>query len=245
MTFVAHPALHPVFEALGYGGGYAVYKHLRGRAGDFLSDDRRWLILAAAALGALAGSRILGILEHAPQLGLRWSYLLAPGGKTIVGGLLGGWLAVEIAKAALGIGPRTGDLFAIPLCLGIVIGRIGCFLAGLADDTYGTSTTLPWGVDFGDGIRRHPTQLYELLFLLVLAALLYELGKRPHRNGVLFRIFLGAYLAWRLLIDFIKPQPLVAGLNAIQWACVAGLIVVAAQIFTSATQPEVLHEQIS
>jgi phosphatidylglycerol---prolipoprotein diacylglyceryl transferase len=232
MPFVPHPALHTVFEALGYAGGYGAYKLQRGRAGDFLSDERRWLIIAATAVGALVGSRVLGLLEQAPRIGWHWNELLMPGGKTIVGGLLGGWLAVELAKLVLGIRSRTGDLFAVPLCLGIAIGRIGCFVAGLADDTYGTATTLPWGVDFGDGVRRHPTQLYELVFLLVLAAVLHWLGKRPHRNGALFRVFMGAYLLWRLAVDFIKPQPLVHGLNMIQWACVAGLVAVAVGMFT-------------
>ncbi len=226
MPFVAHPELHPVFEALAYAGGYWSYKVARARAGDFLSDERRWLILAATAVGALVGSRVLGLSEQAPRMGFHWSSLLLPGGKTVVGGLLGGWAAVEIAKLVLKIRSRTGDLFAIPLCLGIAIGRVGCFVAGLADDTYGTATTLPWGVDFGDGVRRHPTQLYEVVFLVVLAAVLWGSSKKPHREGNLFRVFMGSYLAWRLVVDFIKPQPLVGGLNMIQWACVLGLVAV-------------------
>ena len=204
MHLTPHPALHPLFEALGYASGYAIYKSLRAREGDVLSDERRWLILAATALGALAGSRILGLLEHAPQIGFHWRSLLQPGGKTIVGGLLGGWLTVEVVKPLLGIRTRTSDLFAVPLCVGIAVGRIGCFVAGLADDTYGKATTLPWGVNFGDGVARHPTQLYEIAFLALLAASLYALGKRSHATGALFRVFIGAYLLWRLGIDFLK-----------------------------------------
>jgi phosphatidylglycerol---prolipoprotein diacylglyceryl transferase len=147
-----------------------------------------------------------------------------PGGKTIVGALLGGWIAVELTKRLHGIHSRTGDLFAVPLCLGIAFGRIGCFLAGLADDTYGLPTSLPWGINFGDGIPRHPTQLYEILFLLGLAFILHRYNQRPHPEGSTFRLFLAAYLSWRLLIDFLKPQPLIYGLNLIQWACVAGLL---------------------
>ncbi len=189
--------------------------------------NRRWLIIAAAAVGALLGSRILGLLDQAPQLALHWRVLQLPGGKTIVGGLLGGWLAVEIAKPFAHIRARTGDLFAVPLCLGIAIGRIGCFLAGLADDTYGNPTSLPWAVDFGDGIPRHPTQLYEIVFLLALAWFLHQYAQRPHPSGAVFRIFLAAYLAWRLAIDFLKPQPHIAGMNMIQWACLAGLVTLA------------------
>lgn len=186
------------------------------------------MLIAATAVGALVGSRVLGLLEEAPARGLAWKDFLQPGGKTIVGGLLGGWIAVEIVKRIVGIRSRTGDLFAVPICVGVAIGRVGCFLAGLADDTYGKATTLPWGVDFGDGVMRHPTQLYEFGFLAVLAWVLWQMGKRSHRNGAIFRWFMAAYLGWRLGIDFLKPQPLVDGLNVIQWACVAGLVALAA-----------------
>ncbi len=213
-----------MFEALGYAGGFAVYKWQRARQGDALNDERRWLVIAAAAVGALLGARFLGLLEQAPKLGLHWSQVLQPGGKTIVGGLLGGWLGVEAVKRMVGVRSRTGDLFAVPLCVGIAIGRIGCFFAGLADDTYGNATTLPWGVDFGDGVQRHPTQLYEFAFLSLLAWLLWWWQRRPHAEGQVFRGFMAAYLGWRLAIDFLKPQPVVDGMNWIQWACVIGLM---------------------
>jgi prolipoprotein diacylglyceryltransferase len=224
LTLAPHPAFHTLFEVLAYAVGYLLYSRSRRQSGDFLPDEQRWIIIAAAAIGALLGSRILGILEQAPRIAITWRTFLQPGGKTIVGGLLGGWIAVELTKRIRGIHSRTGDLFAIPLCIGIAIGRIGCLLAGLADDTYGTPTSLPWAIDFGDGIPRHPTQLYEILFLILLAAILHRYNQRPRPEGATFRLFLFAYLAWRLLIDFIKPQPLIHGLNLIQWACLAGLL---------------------
>ena len=216
-----------MFEALGYVSGYLVYRWMRQRGGDALNDELRWSVIAAAAVGALVGARLLGLLEQAPKVGLHWSEMLQPGGKTIVGGLLGGWIAVELMKRVAGVRSRTGDLFAVPLCVGIAVGRVGCFFAGLADDTYGTATKLPWGVDFGDGVRRHPTQLYEFVFLMVLAWGLWQWMKRPHGEGVVFRGFLAAYLGWRLMVDFIKPQPVVHGLDVIQWACLAGLVALA------------------
>ncbi|HWE86750.1 MAG TPA: prolipoprotein diacylglyceryl transferase family protein [Terracidiphilus sp.] len=224
----SHPAWHPVLETLAYAAGYAVFRLQRSRRGDILAEPERWTIIAAAAVGALAGSRLLGLAEQWPTVlaaahsGHLLALLISPGGKTIVGGLLGGWLAVELVKRVSGIRSRTGDLFVLPLCTGIAVGRVGCFLAGLADDTYGKPTTLPWAVNFGDGIGRHPTQLYEILFLAALAFILSRPWRLP--EGARFRIFLAAYLAWRLTIDFLKPQPLVAGMNLIQWACVAGLV---------------------
>jgi len=96
-------------------------------------------------------------------------------------------------------------------------------VAGLADDTYGKPTSLPWAVDLGDGIGRHPVQVYEILFLVLVGVFLGR--KRQWREGARFRIFMGSYLGWRFLIDFLKPQPLVAGLNLIQWSCLAGIVV--------------------
>jgi phosphatidylglycerol---prolipoprotein diacylglyceryl transferase len=214
-----------VFESLGYVLGYATYKWQRREAGDVINDHQRLSVIAAAAVGALLGSRALGLLEQAPRIHITWMQALLPGGgKTIVGGLLGGWIAVELVKKILGVQSRTGDLFAVPLCIGIAVGRIGCLLAGLADDTYGVATRLPWGVDFGDGIARHPTQAYEIVFLVLLSFWLARRNAHPHVQGAVFRSFLFAYLLWRWTIDFLKPQPLVAGMNWIQWSCVAGLI---------------------
>ena len=106
-----------------------------------------------------------------------------------------------------------------------LFGRIGCFLTGLDDHTHGLPTSLPWGVDFGDGIPRHPTQLYEIGFLLLLALALRFGPRRTWPEGRRFQLFLGVYLAFRLGVDALKPtQPLAAGLGAIQWAALLGLI---------------------
>jgi prolipoprotein diacylglyceryltransferase len=216
---------HFFLESLAYIVGFALYRRERRRAGDFLPSPDRTSLVVAAIVGAAVGSKVLTWFDD-PVLTLQhWSDLaFLLGGKTIVGGLFGGTMAVEWTKARLGINRRTGDLFALPIVVGTAIGRVGCFFAGLRDRTYGTPTTLPWGVDFGDGIPRHPTQIYEILFLLALAGLLVRLRSAPHREGDLFRVYLISYSAWRLGIDFLKPDPRFAGLSAIQWSCVAGLL---------------------
>lgn len=229
----SHPAWHPVFETLAYVAGYQVFRWMRTQRGDVVEEPQRWTVLAAAAMGALSGSRLLGLAEQWPTVQAAWRsghllmLLISPGGKTIVGGLLGGWFGVEAVKRLSGIRRRTGDLFALPLCVGIAVGRIGCLLAGLADDTYGTPTSLPWAVDFGDGIGRHPVQIYEILFLALIGFLISLPAQ--FAEGARFRIFMASYLAWRFIIDFLKPQPLIHGMNLIQWCCAAGLIVLAAE----------------
>jgi phosphatidylglycerol:prolipoprotein diacylglycerol transferase len=209
-------------------------------------------VVAAAVAGGALGAKILFWLED-PQLTAHSldnpAYLV--GGKTIVGALVFGLISVELSKRYIGLGDSTGDLYAIPLALGIAIGRIGCFLTGLSDNTYGTPTHLPWAVNFGDGIPRHPTQLYEIFVLLALIPILYRVLEVCHFEGAganatasretrcssalsrnqkwqpgdAFKLFMVAYLSFRLLIDFIKPYPrIVLGLGGIQWACVLILL---------------------
>jgi prolipoprotein diacylglyceryltransferase len=221
--FTLHP--HLVFEVLGYATGYLVYRALRACSHDPIPETTRWILLTAAAVGAAIGSRVVFWFDD-PALtwAHRGEFAYWIGGKSIVGGLLGGWLAVEWAKRRVGETRATGDLYVVPLALGLAIGRIGCFLTGLADHTYGNPTTLPWGVDFGDGVHRHPTQLYESVFALGVAALAYRIGRaRAWPAGALFLGFVIAYLLYRVVLEMIKPGPFFyAGLDGIQVACIAG-----------------------
>jgi prolipoprotein diacylglyceryltransferase len=213
--------LHPhwVFESLAYFLGFRVYLMVRRKFGDPVESGARWWAIAAAAAGAAAGSKLLFLLEDPQLTASQWHDLAyAMGGKTIVGGLIGGWIAVEWIKSRIGADTSTGDLFAVPLCVGMSIGRIGCFLTGLADHTYGLPTSLPWGVNFGDGLARHPTQLYEVVLLSLLGVALLLLQRRPHRNGDIFKYFMMAYMGWRIAIGYLQPEYRLLGLSAIQFA---------------------------
>lgn len=217
-------APHQPLEILGCFLGFRLYLALRRRAGDPLPSDRRLVVFAAAVVGAALGSKLLAWAFNPPPVLAHPSLALLLSGKTIVGGLLGGLAAVELVKWRIGERGATGDLYVFSLIVGIAVGRVGCFLTGLEDDTYGTATSLPWGVNFGDGIARHPTQLYEIAFLGLLAAVLAWRARRPYPRGDLFKCFMAAYLGWRLLVDFIKPAHVtLLGLSPIQLACVAGL----------------------
>ena len=219
--WVLHP--HVFFETLAYLVGFRLYLGLRRRRGDPVDDGPRWSIVTAA-VGAVIGSRLLFWLEDpVATIGYfqRPSVLL--GGKTLVGALLGGWIAVEIVKRQIGIRGATGDPFAVPLAVGIGIGRIGCFLSGLPDGTYGSPSTLPWSIDLGDGILRHPVALYESVFMLALTVILGRY-RAVLQRGESFKLFMASYLGFRIAVDGLKPGVRLAlGLTAIQWACAAGL----------------------
>ena len=230
-----HP--HLFFELLGYAVGTVIYLVLRRGRGDHIKAADRWSVVTAAVLGAALGSRLLFWLEDpAATAGYLRTAPEMLGGKTLVGALLGGWIAVELTKLRIGVRSSTGDLFVLPLAAGIAVGRIGCFLSGLPDGTYGTATSLPWGVDLGDGIARHPTALYESLFMIVVGVSLFRLESRFPR-GMLFNAFMAGYLAFRLFIDTIKPGAVAAfGMTAIQLACLVGLAICIARFRTPATE---------
>ncbi len=209
---------HPVFEALGILLAFRLFERLRARRGDTIDEKARWVSFAGAALGALVGSRLLAALEH-PSLFLdppSWLFYLS--GQSVAGAIAGGIVGAEIAKRLIGERRRTGDLFAYPLILGIAIGRIGCFLTGVADATTGLPSSLPWALDQGDGVPRHPTAIYEIVAVGLLALALRAAERTGRlREGDLFRLFAVGYFAWRFAVEFLKPvETLALGLSSIQ-----------------------------
>jgi phosphatidylglycerol---prolipoprotein diacylglyceryl transferase len=221
--------VHAALEMTAIGVGIQLYaRALRRRGNASLTRGPAFAVVIGCLLGAIAGSKIAVWLEYPHLVRLYWgSPLLVFTGQSIVGGMIGGLIGVEISKRIAGIQQSTGDAFVVPLAVGIAIGRIGCFLAGLHDDTFGVATSLPWGVDFGDGVRRHPTQLYDIALVLVLGFALVR--ARPwlsRESGLGFKLFLAGYLAWRLAIDTLKPVPYeyLGGLSGIQLLAAAFLV---------------------
>lgn len=225
-VFSASIPLHAVMEALGMFLGFRYFLYLRRQQGDKLPDSNRLWVIIGAIFGAVLGSRLLGALEDPVAL-LHSQHPLAYiyENKTIVGGLLGGLAGVESMKRVIGESQSSGDLFTYPLILAMIIGRIGCFSMGVYEETYGVPTTLPWGMQLGDGLLRHPVCLYEIIFLLLLWWSLSRISKRYELvSGARFQLFMIGYLLFRFLLDFIKPGSRYAlGLGSIQLACLAGL----------------------
>lgn len=227
--------IHSVVDllALATGGMVGVWfrRHYElSRAGAMSHVAQRDYYLLFLLLGLVAGSTFFGSLNLflSGQTGL---------GKSMLGGVFGGIIAAEIFKHFAGIRHSTGMYFVPGLIMLIVVGRIGCFWAGLPDYTYGVETHLPWGVDFGDGIRRHPVQLYESITMLgFLAVLLVSYPRHPaywQRQG--FYIFVLIYAGQRFVWEFIKPYPAVLlGLNLFHWI---SLVLVAYALFMLRGRP--------
>ncbi len=191
----------------------------------------RWRLKEAAGRIDQAGAGyvialLLGAAVGGYGLG---SFNLWLGGSTqvsrsIVGALAGAIAAIEIFKWTRGIQGSTGLIFVPALATTVIVGRWGCYFAGLSDETYGTATSLAWGVDFGDGVTRHPVQIYESFsMLLFLLAALWLLAKRNPwflRNG--FYALVLFYAAQRFGWEFLKPYAAVVGpFNLFHLVCAA------------------------
>lgn len=156
---------------------------------------------------AMLGGMIISTFDWAmiPGRNPEWSILLS---KSIAGALFWGIITAEAYKYFHHIKTPTGILFLPGIILWVLIGRLWAIVTGLRDFTYGLPTSLPWGMDFGDGIMRHPTMIYEMILLAIFFVIfcfwLYS-SKRKWWiiNG--FYVFIITYFLYRFSVGFIQP----------------------------------------
>jgi hypothetical protein len=230
IAIATNPAWHFAFDALAWISagviGVAVHRwRLKGVAERIAATTGPRYFLALA-LGAVVGAWGLGsantLLGPAPSLS-----------HSVAGALAGAIVGVEIYKALIGLKGSTGAIFVASFTVGVVVGRWGCLFAGLADGTYGLPTTLPWAVDLGDGIGRHPVQIYESLAMLAfLIAYLAGLAGRADwamRRG--FYVMVGVYTVQRFFWEFLKPYPTLLGPFNLFHILMLGLLIYAVVYF--------------
>jgi phosphatidylglycerol:prolipoprotein diacylglycerol transferase len=205
-----------VFTALGYLTGVAVlvWAAMQKR---LATEGMAWLALSGL-LGGVLGAKLTELIFEGWPVKVSFLAGLDPraGGRALLGGMICGWLAVEIAKRRLGIKRSTGDLFALALPAGEAVGRIGCFFNGCC---YGTACRVPWAVYQHDAWR-HPTQLYSSVTAALIFAGLLAIRNRLKREGDLFRVYLIAFGASRFGLEFLRQNDtLWFGLTPMQWFC--------------------------
>jgi prolipoprotein diacylglyceryltransferase len=231
--------LHIVFDALAWlAAGLSLFWLVRATDVRFPpAPTRNLAYFAVLVFGAGIGAVILGTanLWLSQQTGIS---------RSVEGGLAGAIVAVELYKRSAGISARTGARFALPLAVGVAVGRIGCFLSGIEDFTYGTPTSLPWGHDFGDGLLRHPVQLYESAAMAAFAAFYVW---RVHRNDRFvidsgFYLAVGFYGAQRFVWEFIKPYGTLVGPFTLFHLLSAALVAYAVVMIATAPRPQSIKD---
>jgi phosphatidylglycerol:prolipoprotein diacylglycerol transferase len=199
-----------VMVALGALAGLWVFRRELARAG---LPDAALDAAVYGLVGGLLGAKLLYVFEHLEEASFL-ALFLDRGGMSWFGGFVGG-LAAGYATIRWKKWPLVPVLAAATpaLAVGQLLGRIGCFLVG---DDYGRPTSLPWGVAFPRGLpptteRVHPAQIYEAIFLAVLAWVLI----RWRRKGIADRVVLGRYFviagAFRFLLEFVRVNVRVIG----------------------------------
>jgi len=150
-----------------------------------------------------------------------WQAVMSSG-RSIVGALLFGFIAAELAKPWLHYLLPPNDRFAVALPLSIAIGRIGCWLSGCCLGVPVTGVVASIGPD---GITRFPTAIVEFAFHVTAGLILWHLLKRGLYRGRLFSIYLIAYGLFRFATEFVRVTPKAfAGYSAYHWLSL-GLVV--------------------
>ena len=220
-------------------GGVAVSLGLWSRLAQ--RDPRLLTVYLAALAGALVGAKLVyfcceGYLHlGAPDM---WPQLAT--GKSILGGLLGGYTAVELTKILLGYRGVTGDWFALIVSAGVLIGRVGCLTSGCCQ---GIQCQPAWfTLQDAAGHARWPAVPVEMLFnVLALLAFLW-LRKTRRLVGQHFHLYLIGYGAFRFFHEFLRDEPRVLG--PISGYQIAALLVLCLGVvrFVSRSHSQALRE---
>jgi len=216
--------IHLIFDLIAYVvGTILVLKVFRTRTQIIENENIRYAYYTTLIVGAFFGAFVIGSINTYISLETQGSFIL---GKSILGAIIGAILVGEIFKKIMNIQGSTGAYFVPSLAIGIAIGRVGCFLSGLEDYTYGVPTDSFLGYDFGDGIPRHPVQLYEALTmaLFFVYTLFVYLKNRVYFEKYIFYQFILVYATQRFIWEFLKPyETIFMGLNIFQFFCL-GLV---------------------
>lgn len=207
--------LQSVLAFVALGVAALVRRHLAPKLE--LSRAQKGALVLGALIGAGVGAKIPFLLDdaEATRTGLVW----ITDGRTLTWGLVGGYVGVEIAKAIAQVHVKTGDSFAPAVAASIAIGRVGCFVGGCC---FGAESHVPWAVDFGDGVPRHPTQLYEAAFHALAFVVLLWMGRRDLLATHRMKAYVIVYFAYRFVTEWIRPEPRgLLGLTFYQWSALA------------------------
>lgn len=218
---------HGFFVALGVAVAAVVFVLECRRRGAL--GEESLVAVTGALVGGAIGMRLSSLAE---TLDPYESWLF--GARSVLGGLLGAYVGVLVAKRLIGYRERTGDLFAPAVALGMAVGRIGCHLT----EAPGRPTGLPWGVHApatvaecpgcAAGAAMHPSFLYEIAFQLAAFCWLRWAREKITAPGELFTLYIGAYAIFRFLVEFTRANDTVwLDLTRPQWFLLPGLVLVA------------------
>ncbi len=187
--------------------------------------------------GALVGAKLVALMGDRlwpwQPLPGGWHTVIASG-RSLVGGVLFGHLASELTRPLIGYTAPPNDRLAVALCVGVAAGRVGCTSAGCC---LGVPGDFPFAL-VTDGVARFPAAPLELVFHLLLAAVLFLLERRRVLFGRLFSLYLVVYGVFRFVTEFWRVTPKVgAGCSVYQAFAVVLVVVGALGLWWRSTKP--------
>jgi phosphatidylglycerol---prolipoprotein diacylglyceryl transferase len=197
------PAAYALFQILAFAIALAL------RRPSPLPRGQRAAVAAGAILGAALGAKLPFVIfaGESPFTLDIW----IRDGKTLLAGLAGGYLGVEVAKLIAGVRAKTGDGFAVPLAAAVGVGRIGCYFNGCC--------TAP-------GLA---VPLWESAFHIAMAFVLWRLELAGRFRWQLLKLYLIAYATFRFAVEFVRTEPRIwGGFTAYQFGAVGLAILMAA-----------------
>ncbi len=206
---------HDLFVGLGVLAAVLVFVAEARRRGQ--TDERIVYVVLGALVGGAVFMRLGTWMQHLDlrenaSLTEQWLY----GNRSILGGLVGAWLGVHVAKRLVGYRVRTGDLFAPAVALGMAVGRVGCLLTELP----GTPTGTSYGITLDPaaaqrlgapaGVPLHPSFGYEIVFhAAAFCVLWFWLRHRVTAPGETLTFYLAGYGVFRFLVEFVRGNDVV------------------------------------
>lgn len=166
-------------------------------------------LLFWSAIAGIVGARALYIYKNPGQLAPSEWINLRTGGLVFYGSVLTAFPmgAYLIKKHKLPY-YKIMDAFVLGAPIGHAISRFGCLGAGCC---HGTPTDLPWGITFTDAlsiapqnIALHPTQLYEVVGLCILAFGLHKYYPRRAFDGAVALAYFCSYAVLRSIIEIFR-----------------------------------------
>lgn len=173
-----------------------------------------WLMISSIVGGRLFFELIYNFMSFMKNP-LQFFYIWQ-GGMSFHGGVIGAIIATYYFTRKYKIRfYDIADTLVLPFSFILIFGRIANFING---ELWGTITNVPWCVDFGDKLCRHPSQLYEAAKNVVIFSILSYMKNLKLRKGTLFWSFIGMYGLFRFLVTFTRvAEYYFLGIGIGQW----------------------------
>ncbi|MDR1953063.1 MAG: prolipoprotein diacylglyceryl transferase [Clostridiales Family XIII bacterium] len=194
-----------ILVAVGIGLSVAIPCYRAPKHG--ISSDKCLNYAIIIVLAGIVGARLYYVLFNLSYYGADWVriFRVREGGLAIHGGLIFGILAALILCRFWKDSPlNLMDLCFASVPLGQAIGRWGNYFNS---EAHGGPTDLPWAITV-DGMKVHPTFLYESIWCFLLFLFLIRMDNRRKFSGQIVLLYAILYSFERFFVEGLRTDSL-------------------------------------